>query len=258
MTLVLNYPRLLQGRRALTWSSPRSGKMLLGTDTESSVSAISDTVDSDLHVSVLAAVNTPCSEKHDRAGTTEEWERVRRWEYLTDANNPRNGYYENRRVDPQLSSEELDVHDGLNVGSEQNSEQSWQIPNARPPLIMSVTRELHSDSSTQTRLVLGAMSATFSSLLLPNGDTENMAVVAQANASHGVTEIVYRRVACEDAFHRTHSVTESGSASATIALLNGTASCHSISTDALLEALSHVPNLGSALTQCLPTEVLFR
>lgn len=121
----------------------------------------------------------------------------------------------------------------------------------RPEL--SVTTEVLAEGSCERRLVLdGQLSATLSSWPIEGG-TESMAVIS--DESSGVSEVVFRKLTVELSGQRSRSVTESGSASATMDLLARTAASYNTSTGTLLRTLGKVQSAESVLQQSLPADI---
>jgi len=172
-------------------------------------------------------------------------ERILRWEQLTDARHPRNGYYDGRRRDPEHAHDATD-----------EIEYVVEVAHSQPTMTMSVRTRTLSDDSFHTQLLIGErMSATLSCWILPEGDTESMTVVSQLDPDSGKSEVVYRRLMSEGVGDVAHNVTESGNASATLELLEQTASHYGVSTDTLLQELDHVPNVSNVFRYCMPPDL---
>lgn len=126
---------------------------------------------------------------------------------------------------------------------------SWQSAHTQQPL--RVTTSVLADGVCETRLSLAR--AGLRATQVDDGQA-TVTTVTKTASSGGASEVVFRRMTIleEGEGSRSRSITESGSASATVDLLECAALRYGTSCPALLRVLSSVPNAESVLAGSLP------
>lgn len=195
-----------------------------------------------------SASNDTTSSRISKEASTGSKARLARWKHLTGPSERNAQRLSGRRAPPPIEG-------WVPASQSLLEEYGWQgFGKARE---LSVTTEVLTEGSYEKKLLIhGQLSVMLSSWPV-DGGTESMAVIS--NERSWVPEVVFRRLTVETvdrSGERSRSVTESGSASATMELLARTAASFNTSTETLLRTLGGVRTAESVLQRSLPAGII--